>query len=328
MIISRTPMRISLVGGGTDLPEFTEHTHGAVLSFAIDKFMYVSINPKFDGRTRVAYSQIEDVAQPVRLHHALVREAMRFYKMSGLEVTTISDIPGEGSGLGSSSALAVGLVATFLRQMDFSTNVHPEKIAAAAYEIERERCFKPVGKQDHWAAAYGGLHYFRFQTDGSVISEMVPVGSELRDFLEHRLMLFWTGKKRKSEDILKQQAQSFEISKHIREVGVKMRDLAEELKRELKEGHFEAIGPCLDANWKLKRELGPVSNQFFDEVYENACKAGARGGKICGAGGGGFLLLDVPLEHQDNMLDVVKMERVPFRFEERGCAVIYNDRNN
>lgn len=324
MIISRTPMRISLVGGGTDLPEFFKHEYGAVLSFAIDKFMYVNINEKFDGRTRVSYSEVEDVAQPVRLKHELVREALRYYRIDGLEVTTISDVPGNGSGLGSSSALMVGLVTALMRHLDFSTNVHPENLARVAYEIEREHCFKAVGKQDHWAAAYGGLHYYRFNSDESVTSEMVPVGSELRNYLETRLMLFWTNHTRNSDAILKRQAQGMEISRHMRDLGVKMRDLAEELKRELKAGHFESMGPCLDANWRLKRELGPTSTQYIDEVYEAAKKAGARGGKICGAGAGGFLLLDVPLDKQREVREVVKMKCVPFRFEERGCAVIYN----
>jgi len=177
MIITRTPLRISLVGGGTDMPAFYKRTPGAVVSFAIDKYIYVAFNDKFDKKLRVSYSRTENVEHPMELKHDIIRESLLLHNVYSGEVVTMADIPGEGSGLGSSSTLAVGLNRALSQYTQTNINSHPCVYAEHAYSVEREMCLRAVGKQDHYAAAYGGLNYYQFNPDESV--NVTPIRLEM-----------------------------------------------------------------------------------------------------------------------------------------------------
>lgn len=326
MILTKTPLRISLFGGGTDMPEFYTHHPGAVLSFAINKYIYVGVNDKFDGQTRVSYSKTEIVDEPWKLEHDLVRETLADFKLKGLEITSVSDIPGEGSGLGSSSAFTVGLVVALTRYMDGDLNVHPSFFANLAYEIERDLCGHPVGKQDHYAAAHGGLHYFQFNSDDTVSAELIRMTPALKYFLENHIMLFWTGTTRSANNILKQQANGFSEKGNRIEFGKELVEYAREARNLLEDETFENIGPMLDGAWQYKKRLARVSDEKIDALYRHAIDAGATGGKICGAGGGGFLMMVADPKDQRAVEKAVGLRRVCFRVEERGSHVVYNDK--
>lgn len=331
MIITRTPLRISLVGGGTDMAAYYHQAnYGAVVSLGINKYVYVTFNLKFDGRTRVSYSEIETVNDPIDLKHELIRGALGYFQIKGLDITTIADIPGEGSGLGSSSALTVGLVLGLLKLTGKPINVDPGYFADMAYELEKTRCRHIVGKQDHYASAYGGLHYYQFNQDESVVAETLQLPESTQHRLEQELLLFWTGRTRQAAPILEDQWERFKKGDWwMIENGDKLRDLAVNLAEELRHGNVENIGSILHENWRLKKRLShSISTPEIDELYEKAISAGASGGKLCGAGGGGFLLFYVKTGRG---LDVEKamgkLRRVPWKLSSRGATVIHPHRN-
>lgn len=324
MIITRTPLRVSLVGGGTDMPGFFTRQYGAVVSFAIDKYVYVSVNPKFDGRTRVSYSKTEDVAHRTEIQHDIAREMLNYFDLNGLEITSVSDIPGSGTGLGSSSAFAVGLGLALRAYRGWALNQHPSLYAQLAYEIERDWCQHPVGKQDHYAAAYGGLHYYRFNEDDTVTAELLPLSENNTHWLEETLMLFYTGRSRSADIILKDQEEFLIKSKGVW-IGSNLRDLANQLEVELASNIVDNVGDYLREAWELKKRMsGGISLGAIDAIYEKAMRAGATGGKLCGAGGGGFMLFSVP---QGRQIDVARaldgLQRLPFKIEPEGSCVIY-----
>lgn len=322
MIIVRTPLRISLVGGGTDLPAFYQRSPGAVVSFAIDKYVYVTINPKFDNKNRVSYSRTENVNHPMELKHDIIRESLLSFGVNGVEVTTVADIPGNGTGLGSSSSLAVGLVNGLHQYTKGDWNAHPSNMAAYAYKIERELCNRPVGKQDHWAAAYGNVHYFQFEKDGRVSAELLNfTDNQLLEF-QNRFVLLWTGRNRSSGDILKQQEANLQSSRYHQ--ALEMRDLAINLRGELRGRDFSNIGSYLHANWEIKRKMvHGISNDWFDQKYEAAMNAGAQGGKLCGAGGGGFFLFYGELGLAAKLEKATGLKYIPFKIDTEGSKVIY-----
>lgn len=325
MIITRTPLRVSLVGGGTDMPGFFTRQYGAVVSFAINKYVYVSVNPKFDGRVRVSYSKTEDVAHRSELKHDIAREMLTYFDLGAVEITSVSDIPGSGTGLGSSSAFAVGLGMALRAQKGWALNQHPSIYAQLAYEVERDWCKHPVGKQDHYASAYGGLHYYKFLEDDTVTAELLPLDENKIHWLEETLMLFYTGRSRSADMILKDQEENLTKGEGAWTAGVGLRDMADRLRAELRQGIIENIGEYLNDAWKFKKRLsGGVSMSYIDAIYEKAVGAGAIGGKICGAGGGGFMLFAVP---QGRQLEVEKalvgLTRMPFKIEREGSCVVY-----
>lgn len=322
MILSKTPLRISLFGGGTDLPEFFTRASGAVVSFAISKNIYVGVNEKFDGRTRVSYSKTENVDSIWKLEHDLVRETLAHFRVKGVEITSVSDIPGEGSGLGSSSAFIVGLVTALTGYL--KRNPDPRVCAQLGYAIERNSCGHPVGKQDHYAAALGGLHYYQFNPDGSVDSERVPITPTLKSFLEENIMLFWTGRSRKADGILREQAKNLKGSEAF-ETGLFLSEAARECRRFLADESFYSLGQLMDRAWRHKKRLARVSDNEIDNLYHRAKQAGAIGGKICGAGGGGFLMLIADSEVQRAIEEAVGLRRVRFCVEECGSQVVYKD---
>lgn len=324
MIITRTPLRVSLVGGGTDMPGFFTRRYGAVVSFAIDKYVYVSVNPKFDGRIRLSYSKTEDVVTRDELQHDIAREMLTYFSTESVEITSVSDIPGSGTGLGSSSAFAVGLGMALRAYKGWALNQHPALYAQLAYEIEQDWCKHPVGKQDHYASAYGGLHYYKFLEDDTVTAELLPLDENKVHWLEETLILFYTGRSRSADLILKDQEENFEKEGGAFHAGIQLRDMADRLRAELRQGIVENVGEYLNDAWKFKKQLsGGVSMSYIDAIYDKAVAAGAIGGKICGAGGGGFMLFSVPQGKQLDVEKALDLPRLPFKIESEGSCVIY-----
>jgi len=323
MIITQTPLRISLVGGGTDLEAFYSIEDGMVLSAAIDKYVYVIVKERFDDKIYINYSRKEIVDRVDEIEHELVREAMRITGVeSGVEITTLADIPSEGSGLGSSSSLTVGLLNALYQYQ--GEQVPPERLAQEACEIEIERCNKPIGKQDQYIAAYGGVRTFTFRSDGSVAVEKLPLSDAGMRKLGSNLLLFYTNKTRKSADILREQR---ELTPHklddlraIKSLVPRARDII------LSGNNFDELGHLLHENWLRKRELASkITNGDIDDMYQRALDAGALGGKISGAGGGGFLLLYVPRSKQDAVREALSdLRELPFLLERDGSKVIFN----
>ncbi|MGQ9586224.1 MAG: GHMP family kinase ATP-binding protein [Anaerolineae bacterium] len=322
MIITQTPIRISLAGGGTDFPEFYRQEEGCVLSSAIDKYVFVVIKARFDDKIRVGYTRTEMVDGIEEVQHELVRESLRLTGIrSGVEIATMADIPARGSGLGSSSAVTVGL----LNAMYAYTNrlQTAEALARQACQIEIEILGKPIGVQDQYIAAYGNLRFMRFLTDGRVVVEDLPLDPDLKRRLNQNLMLFWTGIDRNASDILaEQKSQMDERMSYLREV----KALALEARECLLAGELDELGRILHRNWECKKQLASkVTNPQIDGMYATARKAGALGGKITGAGGGGFLLLYCPRERQSDVRAALHGYReLPFHLERDGTKVIFN----
>lgn len=323
MIISRTPLRVSFCGGGTDLSSYYLKEYGAVTTTAINKYMYVTVNKRFDDDIRVGYSQTETVDNVDKLKHDLVRECLRLMEIKKkIEVTTIADVPGKGTGLGSSSSLAVGLLNALHA---FKDKYAPaERLAKQACSVEIDMLKKPIGKQDQYIAAYGGLKHIQFSPDENVLVENIICSKSTKKELEENLLLFYTGATRKAEDILSEQTKN--TPKKI-EILRKMRDLALELRDSIVENNINSFGELLDRNWHYKKQLaGGITNQVIDDYYEKAKKAGAIGGKLLGAGGGGFLLFYCPEEKQKRLKQALQdLREEPFRFEPHGSKIIFVD---
>jgi len=321
MIISRTPLRVSFAGGGTDILDYYGTGYGAVTSATIRKYMYVTVNRRFDKDLRVSYSKTEIVDHIDKLEHGIVREALKKVGLTeGVEVTTIADIPSKGTGLGSSSALAVGLLNALYAFKGFRAS--PKKLAEEACEIEIERLGEPIGKQDQYISAYGGLQHIRFNADETVILDPVICPPKMKRDIENHLLLFYTGRTRQSSDILTKQRGNTPKNKDTLD---KMRDQAEELFRSLTSLQIEKLGEILRDGWNLKKSLTKgISDEHIDELYEKALAAGAVGGKITGAGGGGFILLFVPPDKQWSVRNALaELREIEFKLEPQGSKIIY-----
>ncbi len=325
MIISQTPLRISFVGGGTDLKSFYHTEDGMVISSAIDKYVYVIVKERFDEKIYINYSIKEIVDHVSEIKHQLVREAMRKVGVEkGVEITTLADVPSEGSGLGSSSSITVGLLNALYNYAGIQVTL--ERIAQEACEIEIDIGRKPIGKQDQYISAYGGLNKIVFHPDESVSISKLPVVSTNLLILGSRLLLFYTNKTRSADAILKKQKKNTEDK---REVLKKMKDFVPELEKSLRNYKFNHLGKLLHKNWLLKKSLvDSISNSEIDDMYNKAMDAGALGGKICGAGGGGFLLMFVPKDKQDKVRSNLSNYReLPFMLDSYGSRIIFNVRS-
>ncbi|HYB79876.1 MAG TPA: GHMP kinase [Thermoplasmata archaeon] len=322
MIITRTPLRVSFAGGGTDLPAFYRaYGGGAVTSAAIDRYIHVLVNEKFDRSIRVAYSRTENVDRLEDLQHGLVREAMRVTGVhDSLEVHTIADIPSEGTGLGSSSTLTVGLLNALYAYRGVLKD--PAELAEEACRIEIERLGGTLGKQDQYIAAFGGIEHFDFRPDDSVRASPIPLSTTHRlEFSDH-LSLFYTGVTRKSEGILAEQNSRTAVNRQALE---RIRELAGLARTAIVRRDWAALGGVLDEGWQLKRRLSDgISNLTIDRQYAAAKEAGAYGGKITGAGGGGFLLLLHPPERSRQIADALSpMARLPVRITPEGSRILF-----
>lgn len=321
MIITRTPFRISFAGGGSDIPAFYAKHGGCVLSTSINKYMYISVHPSFEGAdTVLKYSQTEIVDSIGDIEHSYFKEVLGLMRVDGVEITSTADVPA-GTGLGSSSSFTVGLLhALYSYKGKF---VSKEKLAAKACEIEIERLNNPIGKQDQYAASYGGLNFYQFNADGSVTVDPIIMRGEMYKELEDNLMMFYTGELHSANEILKSQGKN--VTHGDKESNqLKMCELARELREELHSNNIDALGEILHESWKLKKTLADgISTPEIDEYYDIAVKHGASGGKLLGAGGGGFLLFYVPKARQSEVRSAMPLKEMPFSFDRQGSAVIY-----
>ena len=323
MIISKTPLRISFVGGGSDLPSFYRLHGGAVVSTAIDKYVFVTVNKKFDDKIRVAYSQNEEVETVDEIQHKLVKPVMKLLNLNGgIEITTVADIPSSGTGLGSSSSFTVGLLNSLnAYNARFSSQ---EYLANQSCHIEIDICNEPIGKQDQYAAAYGGFNLIEFKKDDSVIVSPIITKAETIDELEKNLLVFYTGITRSASSILEKQNKiSNEDSKIISLK--KMVQLAYDMVNELQNNNLNVFGEILHENWILKKSLTDgISNNFIDNAYSTAISAGAIGGKILGAGAGGFLLFYVPPQFHISVTNALcNLRRINVKFDKLGSRIIF-----
>ena len=322
MIVVRTPLRVSFLGGGTDFPEHYRHHGGTVISTAINKYIYVIVKQRFDDMIYVNYSKKEIVKSVAELEHELVREAMRVTGVEqGVEITTLADVPSSGTGLGSSSSVTVGLLQAlyaFHGQL-----VTADTLARQACEIEIDRCGKPIGVQDQYIAAYGGLRELTFCKDGEVRIDGLCLEDDMLHRLNRNMMLFYTHITRSSASVLSEQRENIvERQDSLNS----MRDIATHARDCLKSSDLTTFGELLHHGWELKKGLASgVSNRALDEYYNAARQAGALGGKISGAGGGGFLLLYCPLQAQDDVRQALtSLRELPFAFELDGSRIVFN----
>jgi len=321
MIVSRTPLRVSFAGGGTDLQDYYKTGYGAVVSASIKKYMYVTINKRFDDDIRIGYSKTEIVDSVDSIEHGIVREALKKTGVrSGVEVTTIADIPSRGTGLGSSSALAVGLLNALYAFKGYRAS--PKKLAEEACEIEIDVLKEPIGKQDQYIAAYGGIQHIRFNADESVVLDPVICPAKTKRELENHIMLFYTGKTRPARDIMSKQRNNSTANKDTLD---RMRDQADQLLHDLASLQVSKLGNTLKDAWELKKTLSEViTDSDIDKLYAKALSAGAIGGKIAGAGGGGFLVLFVPPENHWSVRNaLVGLREIEFKLEPQGSKIIY-----
>ncbi|MFC1511178.1 GHMP kinase [Candidatus Margulisiibacteriota bacterium] len=323
MIISRTPLRISFFGGGTDLKDFYALEGGAVLSTAIDKYIFVTVNKKFDDHIRVSYSKTEIVEHVDQVKHDLVREAMKLTGVNGgIEITTIADIPSQGTGLGSSSTFTVGVLNALYAYK--GQHVSAEVLAQQACKIEIDIVGEPIGKQDQYITTYGGLQLIRFNPDGSVFVDPIICDSKFKRALQGNLMLFYTGITRRANSILTEQKKN-SSGKKVEELKA-LKELALKAKKVIEvDKSLDEFGRLLDKNWEIKKSLAEgISKPRIDEFYQQAKKAGALGGKIAGAGGGGFLILYVPKDRQPTVRQALSsLRELTFCFEAQGSKIIY-----
>jgi D-glycero-alpha-D-manno-heptose-7-phosphate kinase len=307
VILTKTPLRISFVGGGSDRPSFYQEESGACVAAAIDEFVYVAVNPKYDGSIRAAYSITENVSDVAMLQHELIREALRSADIThSIEVHSIADLPG-GSGLGSSSAFTVGLLNAL------RPGATPDSYAGHACEIEIDRCQKPIGKQDQYTAAYGGLNLLTFTSAGVTVD---PIVCDL-DVLSSHCMLLDTGLARQGDAgaVLAGQQQDRD---DVRELA----RLALEFAARLADGDMLRCGVLMSVAWDIKRRF--IANDQIDAWYWAALANGAWGGKLCGAGGGGFLLFLASPERHQSIIQALGLRHVPIRVGVEGCRVVHH----
>jgi D-glycero-alpha-D-manno-heptose-7-phosphate kinase len=322
LIITQTPLRISLAGGGTDFPDYYREHGGCVVSTAIDKYVYCIVKERFDDKIYVNWTKKEIVDSVDQIEHELVREAMRKVGVvNGIEISFLSDIPAEGSGLGSSSSVTVGVLNALYHYVGATPTI--EQLAREACEIEIEILGKPIGVQDQYIAAYGGLRCFEFGPGPGVQVTSVETSRTALEDLDNMLMLFYTGRTRQASTILAQQKSN--ISQRV-EVLQQMTQQAHEVRRLIEAGDIDGLGAILHRGWESKRKLAQgVSSDELDGIYEHAVKAGALGGKISGAGGGGFFLLCVPSDKRQAVRQALSnLREMPFRLERGGSRIVLN----
>jgi D-glycero-alpha-D-manno-heptose-7-phosphate kinase len=324
MIISRTPLRVSFFGGGSDLPAHYRRSGGAVLSTAIDKSVYVTVSRKFDDAVRVSYSRTEEVDRASEVEHPLVREALGLLGVAGgVEITSVADIPARGTGLGSSSAFTVGLLNALHAHL--GQYAPAARLAEEACHIEIELCGEPIGKQDQYAAAFGGFNLIRFHEDETVeVRKVVCPASLLRE-LRERLLFFYTGVTRSASALLSEQAANVAKESAAASATRELACFAESAFEALCAGRIDALASMMDHSWRLKRSLAKgVSNSFIDEAYDVARAAGAEGGKLLGAGGGGFLMFMAPPEQHESIRQALQaLRETPFDFAGYGSSIIF-----
>lgn len=327
MIVSKTPLRMSFVGGGSDMSQFYKRKRGAVLSTAISKYIYITVNKKFDDAVRLAYSINEDVPHADSLEHPLVRTVMRHLGLTnGVEITTIADIPSSGTGLGSSSSFTVGVLNALSR---FQNNDRSKDwLAETSCHIEIDLCNEPIGKQDQYAAAFGGLNCIEFLEDDSVRVQPVQISADTLAEFERSIIIFYTGVTRSASAILKQQSSNLANDSDADQAMTEMVAQVHEMKNLLERGELDGVGKLLHEGWRLKRSLAKkISSDQIDDLYARALKAGAKGGKLLGAGAGGFMMFYAPPEtHERIRNELSELQELQCGFDKSGSQIILDDR--
>lgn len=326
MIISRAPFRVSFAGGGTDIPSFYEKHGGCVLSTTIKKYVYLTIHPAFNrDDISLKYSKTENVHNYQEIEHKIFHEAFRRFNISGVEIASMADVTA-GTGLGSSSTFTVALLKLlYTYENRYVSTYH---IAKEACEIEIEDLGNPIGKQDQFAAAFGGLRFYEFMPNGFVKIEPIVMKKESYKKLEENCLMFYTGLKHDASKILKEQKDNVERDNKKEEMLLKMCDLARELKTHFEQNDVDFLGECLSKGWQLKKQMASsISQTTIDELYELGINNGATGGKLLGAGGGGFLLFYVPTkEGKEKIRKAFKdYKELPFELDNSGVSIIFND---
>jgi D-glycero-alpha-D-manno-heptose-7-phosphate kinase len=323
LIITRTPFRVSFIGGGSDMPDFYTRHAGAVLSTTINKYMYISSHRFFElDKIRVKYSKTETVGDVNELQHPILRAVIKQFGITGgLELSSIADVP-SGTGLGSSSSFVVGL----LHNLSVAKNKYVTKdyLAEEACRVEIDLLKEPIGKQDQYAAAFGGLNVFEFKTNGGVTVSPLHQQKEVTEQLEKNLLMFYTGDQRSASAILSEQKKNIQEGEKLGSLK-KMVALVSDAKHALISARLDDFGKILHENWMLKKSLASViSNSSIDQAYDAAMAAGALGGKLLGAGGGGFLLFYCPSHQQEKVIAALKgLRKFDFRFEQEGSKLIH-----
>ena len=324
MIITKTPFRISFVGGGSDLPAYYTQRKGAVLSTTIDKYMYISTHKFFEkDKIRCKYSQTETVDHVDELQHPILRTVLKDFDLNGIEVSSIADIPG-GTGMGSSSSFTVGLLHNLTAYSGL--DITKEGLGSGACRVELDLLKEPIGKQDQYAAAFGGLNVIEFLPNGTVHVEPVLISDQTRSALNANLKLYYIGNQRSASGILAEQKKNTAQKENFVALG-KMVDLVYDLKDALTQGNLNDFGSILHENWLLKQSLASgITNPRINDLYSSALGAGALGGKLLGAGGGGFMLFYVPTHQQsavDDAMQSLDAQSFDFNMESIGSQIIH-----
>lgn len=326
MIITRAPFRVSFCGGGSDLPSFYEKYGGCVLSTTIRKYMYLTIHNYFEKDEIVLkYSKTENVKKFSDIEHKIFKQCLTDFNIKGVEISSMADIPA-GTGLGSSSTFTVALLQllyTYTGQY-----VSKYKLAKEACTIEIEKLGEPIGKQDQFAAAFGGLKFYEFMPNGFVNVEPVVMAPESYYKLENNLMMFYLGGVHSASEILKEQSQNVAAQDKAM-TQKKMCDITRVLKQELQNNNVDAMGELLHENWMMKKTLASgISSSYMDSIYDDAMNAGALGGKLLGAGGAGFMLFYVPENRQDAVRKALcKLREMDFEMDNSGASIVMTDRD-
>lgn len=321
MIITKTPFRISFCGGGSDMADFYREYGGCVLSTSINRYMYITMHPYFDrNKTAVKYSKTEIVDDIADIEHSIFRYLLNEKHISGVEIVSTADVPG-GAGLGSSSSFTVGLLHTLYCYL--GKYVSKSRLAEEACAVEIEKLGNPLGKQDQYAAAFGGLNFISFHRDDTVSVEPIVTKSGTLKKLQENLVMFYTGMSHDANKILEKQKQNLDRPVSQENL-IKMCGLAKQMKHALENNEVSDFGDILNESWRRKKELsGGISNPKIDGWYEAALRNGALGGKLLGAGGGGFLLFYCPKERQEKLGNILGLKKFDFSFEHDGSSVIY-----
>lgn len=326
MIITRAPFRVSFCGGGSDLPSFYEKYGGCVLSTTIRKYMYLTLHNYFHKNQIVLkYSETETVTNREKIEHKIFKQCLQDFDVMGVEISSMADIPA-GTGLGSSSTFTVALLQ--LLHAYKGEYISKYKLAKDACDVEILKLCEPIGKQDQFAAAFGGLKFYEFMPSGFVNVEPVIMAPDSYTKLENNLLMFYLGGTHSASAILREQSKNL-IQTDKAAVQKNMCGLTRLLKEELQKNHVDAMGELLHENWMLKKSLASgISSPMIDEVYNTAISAGASGGKLLGAGGTGFMLFYVPENKQTKVREALSnLREMDFEMDNSGASIVMTDRD-
>lgn len=324
MIVSKSPLRVSFVGGGSDIPSYyLQNGGGAVLSTSIDKYVYVAVNRKFEKGIRLSYSITEELDSVKKISHPIVRNTIELLNIDPqIEITSMADIPSKGSGLGSSSSFTVALLHALYAYQN--KHISSFELGELASHVEINLCKEPIGKQDQFASAFGGLNLIEFNEDSSVKIEPIICEKKTLKELKDSLIIFYTGRSHNASRILQEQSENLK-SKSKRALMREMVKIVYEMKDLINKNDIENFGELMHKNWKLKCQMASnISDSEIDNWYQSGINAGATGGKILGAGNGGFIMFFARKERHKDIIKAMKgLKHFPFDFEKNGSQIIF-----